>query len=1539
MFIITAVVLFLASSISAFAQKIPKTKICHNGNTIIVDNQAVLNAHLAHGDYLGECTIDLPILPGFAPIEKSTEVVSIELESLASSYGTSAANPLVYTIDGASDRVLVEIVVVQGQLLQVQNLLAQTYGIGTQDYINVTPNNLVITVYFEISRIPELNQYPQIINEVRASEPPLPNIGAVTSEGDELQGSLLGRIANQLDGTGIKIGVLSDTYNAKGGAAQDIANGDLPGAGNPFGNAQPVEVLLDNTVGVDEGRAMMHLVHDVAPGATLAFRTGFRGAGDFAAGIEELAAAGCDVIVDDITYYKQYMFSDALVAQTVNTVSANGVVYITSAGNFGTLSQEGVFNPVTVDGVTVNQFTGNDHLLNVTAAPGRWVIVLQWDDAVYSETGSGTTVDLDMALALDDGTNIVSLNKDNLGLDPVEVCPFIVSGTEPQSFNIKLINASGSEQVQYKLIVYGGLDFTFNETDAGTYSSTITGHANAPGAISVGAVFDPVANGVFEPTIEAFSSRGGLLGRQKPDISAPNRTSTNVEGFEVFAGTSAAAPHVAGAAALVLEAARRDQLSVDVRTVLTQTTDPMPGASPLEAGAGFMRVDRALSSLTEPVPVISGISFDQNVSPQTVLIGDAGDPGYITITITVDASYVSDNAVIYLREEALTTEVTIDEATNTATLTAVVKAEDGQTTLLGNPELFVYNPGNRTTAPQSSDTVQLFDAFKEVVQVVAQDAGKFYGELPPDYAFILQDDGDPGIPGELADILSGYLGYNVPDVKNSADGQVNFLSDVNKYSIIPYFAQELPAALTEIYEFEFVSATLTINKIDLVITPQGPQDGFVYCQPITGFEYQYKLGVDGVVYNFGQDAVGQIIENVQQEHEAGVLNGTALVNLPEGLRNGTALVNIDGGTLEAFRNGTAFVNFNFLITENALTEALKNGTALVNVPSGVLRNENNELTDGYPLGNGTALVNVPALLNGTALVNFPSGPLRNGTALVNMPGTLNGTALVNTPALRNAEGDPDPAYDNTILIFAEADNEPVPEGQDPPLINLFALNWVTGNSAGSHFVVSGTYDSKNFNTVYAAGEFTVHPALLQMVIDQPEPVEYGVSDPEISYTITGFGCDETEEGVFPEGISFSFGENFRDVGEYEILPVFAEPSNYTLSHNQVILTVQPADLVVSVNSIPTGTVAYGDPEPLYTSVFDTFRYDDDEASVFSEGDGLVYSLDQPYGPAGTYTISVSYSGEVRNYDVTYEVGQLVVDKAPLQITIDDKYIRFGELLPEFTYTASIASLTQNEIFDLAPPELMVPAYDNVGAFPIVLTGGLSGNYELTVLDGVLTVGDPANNVKKLQPYLDCVRDNVGGGMAYTAYFSVDNRNSFELYIPEGDRNEIVGMGTWTGSIPTNFAPGTTTFAIDFDGSVIDYFLISGKGNQSSSTGTSASSGSNKCPADLDISARIATNSADANLEDVQSESMWNENLAEGYPNPTDGHFVVRINRSASTANNLLVLDAKGRVHTIMAVHNTHDNTIELDFTGLNKGIYFVRLDLGEDVEVLRIVKQ
>jgi hypothetical protein len=78
---------------------------------------------------------------------------------------------------------------------------------------------------------------------------------------------------------------------------------------------------------------MMQIVHDIAPGSDLAFYTAFNSEQDFANGILALAAAGCKVIVDDVAYFDEPFFQNGIVAQAIEAVEAQGVVYVTAAGN------------------------------------------------------------------------------------------------------------------------------------------------------------------------------------------------------------------------------------------------------------------------------------------------------------------------------------------------------------------------------------------------------------------------------------------------------------------------------------------------------------------------------------------------------------------------------------------------------------------------------------------------------------------------------------------------------------------------------------------------------------------------------------------------------------------------------------------------------------------------------------------------------------------------------------------------------------------------------------------------------------------------------------------------------------------------------------------------------------------------------------------------------------------------------------------------------------------------------------------------------
>src|SRR6202171_3191082 len=254
-----------------------------------------------------------------------------------------------------------------------QRLLAALLSLGLEHpslYINDVSGCLPVRQIEAAAARAELHSLRAAMPHTRA--------GAVTSQGDFAQGSAAPRSAwPTLDGTGITVGVLSDSFNcyavyaqpgsgvpasgatgyASNGftadAAHDTSTGDLAasvrvlqeaGTGSAAGTYMDFGKPLLLPYG-DEGRAMLQVVHDVAPGASLAFHTAVEGEADFASGITALAAAGARVIADDVGYFSEPFFQDSLVGHAIDTVASQGVAYFSAAGNDGQLAYDNLAPP------------------------------------------------------------------------------------------------------------------------------------------------------------------------------------------------------------------------------------------------------------------------------------------------------------------------------------------------------------------------------------------------------------------------------------------------------------------------------------------------------------------------------------------------------------------------------------------------------------------------------------------------------------------------------------------------------------------------------------------------------------------------------------------------------------------------------------------------------------------------------------------------------------------------------------------------------------------------------------------------------------------------------------------------------------------------------------------------------------------------------------------------------------------------------------------------------------------------------------------
>lgn len=185
-------------------------------------------------------------------------------------------------------------------------------------------------------------QGPNSLQAAPRPAAPTPGVcGGIPNEADAPLRADIARSLFNVDGTGVTIGIISDSFNvlsqpeAATSWADDVASGALPGAGNPCGRALDVEVLGPPSAGgSDEGRAMAQLVHGIAPGAKLLFAGAGNTQFEMVERVQILAAAGADIIVDDISWPTEPYFQQGYLSGAVEKAKAQyGLAYFTSAGN------------------------------------------------------------------------------------------------------------------------------------------------------------------------------------------------------------------------------------------------------------------------------------------------------------------------------------------------------------------------------------------------------------------------------------------------------------------------------------------------------------------------------------------------------------------------------------------------------------------------------------------------------------------------------------------------------------------------------------------------------------------------------------------------------------------------------------------------------------------------------------------------------------------------------------------------------------------------------------------------------------------------------------------------------------------------------------------------------------------------------------------------------------------------------------------------------------------------------------------------------
>ncbi len=480
--------------------------------------------------------------------------------------------------------------------------------------------------------------------------------GTVTSEADTTHRAALARMLSGANGTGIKIGVLSNGVDT---LAARQASGDLPAT---------VTVLTGQAGTGDEGTAMLELIYDLAPGAQLYYATGNPTAAQFATNIRNLRAAGCDIIVDDISYFNETPFQNGqaanvvspgnagVVVQAVNDVTAAGALYFSSAANSGNKNDNtsGAWEGDFVDGgATVTPIATGNRLhdfgdgvtQNVLTVAGR--VILKWSDPLgasandydlYALNAAGTAV-------VTSSTNVQSGTQDpveDVGNRTVGQRIVIVKKTAAANRFLHLNTNRGQLTISTAGVVYGhnaGLNtISVAATPAAgpfpkAHSSSNmveTFSSDGPRRIFYNADGTAITPG-------NVSATGGQL-LQKPDITAADGVTTTTPGYSPFFGTSAAAPDAAALMALLKQASPSSNNTQLYNAMTSSAIDIEAAGVDRDSGTGIFMPLRAMAALDVPGPAF----LDNGTPVATEAVGNGNgriEPGE-TANLTIPLNNV-----------------------------------------------------------------------------------------------------------------------------------------------------------------------------------------------------------------------------------------------------------------------------------------------------------------------------------------------------------------------------------------------------------------------------------------------------------------------------------------------------------------------------------------------------------------------------------------------------------------------------------------------------------------------------------------------------------------------------------------------------------------------------------------------------------------------------------------------------------------------------------------------------------------------------------